>query len=44
MLLQNQMHFHLFVKDFLLIEDVQRYAKLEDYKNSYIRFEKSLFF
>ena len=36
MLLQNQIHFHLFVKDFLIIEDVQRYVKLGDNKNSHI--------
>ena len=40
MILQNQMHFHLLIKDFVLIEDLQRYVKLEDNKNSYIGSEK----
>ena len=35
MLLQNQIYFHLFVKDFFMIEDVQIYIKLGDNKNSY---------
>ena len=40
MLLQNKMHFHLFIKDFLIIDGVQRFVKLGDTKNSYIGSEK----
>ena len=40
MLAQNQIHFYLFVKDFLIIEDVQKHVKLGDNNNSYIGSEK----
>ena len=40
MLLQNKIHFHLFVKDFLITDDVQRYVKLGDNENSCIASDK----
>ena len=40
MLLKNKIHLHLFVKGFMITDDMERYVKLGDIVNCYIGSEK----